>query len=147
MTPPPSLTGQQFISIAAGTGAVNATASAGQLRLNTITSAGNTVLTAAAGNIQTSSITSSGSVNLGHRWGSEYFRHYRQRDSDSDQFVEYRGGRRDHRRGAVTLTSSSNIGVSNVTTGGRAFNATSSGGRISTSAVDTRLSGGPTGVR
>ncbi|MBL8385943.1 MAG: hypothetical protein JNM90_22860, partial [Burkholderiales bacterium] len=114
------------MTVAAGTGVVNAASGAGSLSLGTISSAGGVTLGATGGSVSASNITTSGAVSLSGSSGV------------SANNVTANG--------TVTFTGAGFISASNVVTGGGTMTASSSGSGISISSIDTRAGGGPTGA-
>ena len=137
------------MTIAAGTGTVNAQSSAGALNLGTISSSGSAALTSTGGGLSLSNIASTGPVSLGGSTfvstgsisattgavtvnsGNSYL---------STGVIATTGGQ-------VLLNGATYISTSNINTGGGTLSATASGSSLSTGSIDTRPgAAGPTGA-
>ena len=137
------------MTVAAGTGAVNATTSAGALTLGTISSSGSAVLTSTGGGLSLSNIASTGAVSLS---GSTFVS--TGSISATTGAVTVNSGSSSLSTGViattggpVTLNSATSISTSNIGTGGGTLSATASGSSLNTGNIDTRPGGaGPTGA-
>ena len=137
------------MTVAAGTGTVNAQSSAGALTLGTIGSSGSATLTSTGGGLSLSNIASTGIVSLG---GSTFVSTgsisattgavtvTSGSSSLSTDNITTTGG-------AVVLNGATSISTDNISTGGGTLTATASGSSLNTGSIDTRPGGaGPTGA-
>jgi filamentous hemagglutinin family protein len=137
------------MTVAAGTGTVNAQPSAGALTLGTILSSGSAALTSTGGGLSLSNIASTGPVSLG---GSTFVSTGAISATTGAVTVNSGGsslstGVIDTTGGPVVLNSATSISTSNISTGGGTLSATASGSSLNTGSIDTRPGGaGPTGA-
>ncbi len=136
------------MTIAAGTGTVNAQSSAGALTLGVISSSGGAALTSTGGGLSLSNITSTGAVSL----GSSSFISSGSISTTTGAVTANSGsslstGTISTTGGAVTLNAATSVSTSTLNTGGGVLSVTASGSSLNTGSIDTRPGGaGPTGA-